>query len=67
MVFCKTGINCCRVLAKLEAAGPIHPDDQLRVLKDIVEYELCVLATEGDNQCMQCYLTEVIRYTYSPV
>jgi hypothetical protein len=61
MVFCKIGTNCCRVLAKLEAAGPIHPDDQLRVLKDIVEYELCMLATEGDIQCMQCYLTEVIR------
>jgi hypothetical protein len=67
MVFCKIGTNCCRVLAKLEAAGPIHPDDQLRVLKDIVEYELCMLATEGDSQRMQRYLTEVIKYRYSPI
>jgi hypothetical protein len=67
MVFCKIGINYCRVLAKLEAAGPIHPDDQLRVLKDIVEYEQCMLVTEGDSQRMQYNLTEVIKYRYSLV
>lgn len=60
-------MNCCRVLAKLEAAGPIHPDDQLRVLKNIVEYELRMLVTEGCSQRTQCYLTEVMKYRYSQI
>jgi hypothetical protein len=67
MVVCKIGVNCCRVLAQLEAAGPVHPDDQLKMLKDIVEYEQCGPVREGDIQRIHYYLTEVIKYRYSIV
>jgi hypothetical protein len=60
-------MNCCRALAQLEAAGPIHPDDQLKILKDIVECEQSLLVREGDIQRIQYYLTEVIKCRHSPV
>jgi hypothetical protein len=61
MVSCKICVNCCRVLAQLEAAGPIHPDDQLKMLKDIVEYEQFVPIREADIQRIEYYLTEVSK------
>jgi hypothetical protein len=49
-------------LAQLEAEKPIHPDAQLKMLKDVVEYEQSLLIRDEDTQRIQYYLTEVIKY-----
>jgi hypothetical protein len=49
-------------LAQLEAVEPIHPDDQLNMLKDIVECEQGLLIREEDIRHIQYYLTEVTKY-----
>jgi hypothetical protein len=49
-------------LAQLEAVEPIHPDDQLDMLKDIVESEQGLLVKEEDIRHIQHYLTEVTKY-----
>lgn len=54
---------CFRLLAQLEAAEPIHPDDQLNMLKYIVECEQGLLVREEDIHRVQYYLAEVTKYS----
>jgi hypothetical protein len=49
-------------LAQLEAVEPIHPDDQLNMLKYIVECEQGPLVREEDIRHVQYYLAEVTKY-----
>lgn len=63
-IYCVLYDKCTffRVLAQLEAVEPIHPDDQLNMLKDIVDYEQGLLVREEDICHMQRYLAEVTKY-----
>lgn len=45
-----------------EAEEPIHPDDQLKMLKDAIEYEQSLPVREEDIQRIEYCLTEVIKY-----
>jgi hypothetical protein len=50
------------VLAQLEAIEPIHPDDQLNMLKYIVECEQGLLTREEDIHHVQYCVAEVTKY-----
>ncbi|KAJ9576848.1 hypothetical protein L9F63_006622, partial [Diploptera punctata] len=50
-----------QMLAQMEAEQPIHPDDQLKMLKDAVEYEQQLEVRKEDIYRIEYYLTKGIR------
>ena len=48
----------------MEAVHPIHPDEQLKMLKNTVEYEQQQIVRIEDIRRIQYYLTKVITINF---